>query len=93
MIDYQPNKVILTGEDAVKFAVSQMQAAASVIQITLSMLTTPSASEIARKLEEGKTVDGIDLAHKETVALYGAVQGIEIVCSKECCHGKPEPLD
>lgn len=54
MIDYQPNKVILTGEDAVKFAVSQMQAAASSIQITLAMLTTPSASEIARKLEEGK---------------------------------------
>lgn len=84
MIDYQPNKVILTGEDAIKFAVAQMQAAASSIQITLSMLTTPSASEIAKKLEEGKTVDGIDLARKETVALYGAVQGIEIVCRKEC---------
>lgn len=83
MIDYQPNKVILTGEDAIKFAVAQMQAAASNIQITLSMLTPPSASEIARKLAEGKTVDGIDLAHKETVALYGAVQGIEIVCGKE----------
>ena len=83
MIDYQPNKVTLTGEDAVKFAVIQMQTAASAIRITLSMLTTPSASEIARKLEEGKTVDGIDLAHKETVALCGAVQGLEIVCSKE----------
>lgn len=83
MIDYQPNKVILTGKDAVKFAVSQMQAAASSIQITLAMLTTPSASEIARNLEEGKTVDGIDLAHKETVALYGAVQGLEIVCGKK----------
>lgn len=84
MIDYKPNKVTLTGEDAVKFAVSQMQAAASAIQVTLSMLTTPSASEIARKLEEGKTVDGIDLAHKETVALFDAVQGLEIVCCKEC---------
>lgn len=84
MIDYQPNKVILTGEDAVKFVVTQMQAAASGIQITLAMLITPSASAIARKLEEGKTVDGIDLAHKETVALYDAVQGIEIVCRKEC---------
>lgn len=83
MIDYHPNKVILTGEDAVKFAVSQMQAAASSIQITLAMLITPSASEIARNLEEGKTVDGIDLAHKETVALYGAVQGLEIVCGKK----------
>lgn len=83
MIDYKPNKVTLTDEDAVKFAVSQMQAAASGIQITLSMLTTPSASEIARKLEEGKTVDGIYLAHKETVALFDAVQGLEIVCRKE----------
>lgn len=83
MIDYQPNKITLTGEDAVKFAASQMQAAASAIQVTLSMLTTPSASEIARKHEEGKTVDGIDLARKETVALYGAVQGIEIVCDEE----------
>ena len=61
-----------------------MQAAASSIQITLAMLITPSASEIARKLEEGKTVDGIGLAHKETVALFDAVQGLEIVCCKEC---------
>lgn len=83
MIDYKPNKVILTGEDAVKFAVSQMQAAASVIQITLSMLTTPSASEIARKLEEGKAGDEVDAMHKAAVALYGAVQGIEIVCDEE----------
>lgn len=83
MIDYQPNKVTLTGEDAVKFAVIQMQTAASAIRITLSMLTTPSASEIARKLEEGKTVDGINLAHKETVALFDAMQGLEIICRKE----------
>lgn len=83
MIDYQPNKVTLTGEDAVKFVVIQMQTAASAIRITLSMLTTPSASEIARKLEEGKTVDGINLAHKETVALFDAMQGLEIVCRKE----------
>lgn len=83
MIDYQPNKVILTGEDAVKFAVSQMQNTASKLQNALETWTDSSASEIARKLEEGKTVDGIDLAHKETVALCGAVQGLEIVCSKE----------
>lgn len=83
MIDYQPNKITLTGKDAVKFAVIQMQNTASKLQNTLETWTDSSASEIARKLEEGKTVDGIDLAHKETVALYGAVQGIEIVCRKE----------
>lgn len=83
MIDYQPNKVILTGEDAVKFAVSQMQAAASSIQITLAMLTTPSASDIAKRLEEGKAGDEVDAMHKAAVALYGAVQGIEIVCGEE----------
>lgn len=83
MIDYQPNKITLTGEDAVKFAVIQMQKTASKLQNALETWTDSSASEIARKLEEGKTVDGIDLARKETVALYGAVQGIEIVCGKE----------
>lgn len=83
MIDYQPNKITLTGEDAVKFAVIQMQNTASKLQNALETWTDSSASEIARKLEEGKTVDGIDLAHKETVALYGAVQGLEIVCGKK----------
>lgn len=83
MIDYQPNKITLTGEDAVKFAVIQMQNTASKLQNALETWTDSSASEIARKLEEGKTVDGIDLARKETVALYGAVQGIEIVCDEE----------
>lgn len=83
MIDYQPNKVTLTGEDAVKFAVIQMQNTASKLQNALETWTDSSASEIVKRLEEGKTVDGIDLAHKETVALYGAVQGLEIVCGKK----------
>lgn len=83
MIDYQPNKVILTGEDAVKFAVSQMQGTASKLQTTLAMWSIPSASDIAKRLEEGKAGDEVDAMHKAAVALYGAVQGIEIVCGEE----------
>lgn len=83
MIDYQPNKVILTGEDAIKFAVAQMQAAASNIQNALETWTDSSASEIVKRLEEGKAGDEVDAMHKAAVALYGAVQGIEIVCDEE----------
>lgn len=83
MIDYQPNKITLTGEDAVKFAVIQMQNTASKLQNALETWTDSSASEIVKRLEEGKAGDEVDAMHKAAVALYGAVQGIEIVCGKE----------
>lgn len=73
MIDYQPNKVILTGEDAVKFAVIQMQNTASKLQNALETWTDSSASEIVKRLEEGKAGDEVDAMHKAAVALYGAV--------------------
>lgn len=83
MIDYQPNKVTLTGEDAVKFAVIQMQNTASKLQNALETWTDSSASEIVKRLEEGKAGDEVDAMRKAAVALYGAVQGIEIVCDEE----------
>lgn len=83
MIDYQPNKITLTGEDAVKFAVIQMQNTASKLQNALETWTDSSASEIVKRLEEGKAGDEVDATHKAAVALYGAVQGIEIVCDEE----------
>lgn len=83
MIDYQPNKVILTGEDAIWYAEARMQDAASKIQSSVAPWAIARMAEIVQGLKKGNVDREIVLTRKAVDALSYTTRGLEIVCSKE----------
>lgn len=83
MIDYQPNKVILTGEDAVKFAEYRLQEAVEEIQASIKPEIVARMARIAKGEKIADLSEEIERTRRGVSLLVGSLRSLEIVCSKE----------
>lgn len=83
MIDYQPGKVILTDEDAVRFAESHLKEIANRVSNGFAPWSMDRLIAIAKGKKEGSVTDEIKIACEPVAELYDAGRGLQIVCKEE----------
>lgn len=83
MIDYQPNKVTLTCEDAVKFAEYQLQEAVEEIQASIKPEIVARMARIAKGEKIADLSEEIDRTRRGVNLLVRALNAIDVVCRRK----------
>ena len=83
MIDYQPGKVILTDEDAVRFAEGQLKELGQKVCNGFAPWSMSRLADIAKGKKEGSVEKELRIAREPVADLIQAVQGLQIVCKEE----------
>lgn len=83
MISYQPGKVILTDEDAVRFVEGQLKELGQKVCNGFAPWSMSRLVDIAKGKKEGSVTDEIKIACEPVAELYDAGRGLQIVCKEE----------
>ena len=83
MIEYQPNKITLTGEDAVKFAEYQLQEAVEEIQASIKPEIVARMVRIAKGEKIADLSEEIDRTRRGANLLVSALNALDVVCRRK----------
>lgn len=83
MINYHPGKVILTDEDAVRFAENNLRRISNNVSNGFAPWSMDRIIDIAKGRKEGSVEEEIRIAREPVSDLIDAVHGIQIVCGVE----------
>lgn len=83
MISYHPGKVILTDEDAVRFAEAQLKELGQKVCNGFAPWSMSRLADIAKGKKEGSVTEEIRIAREPVAELIDAANGLQIVCEEE----------
>lgn len=83
MISYHPGKVILTDEDAVRFAEAQLKELDQKVCNGFAPWSMSRLADIAKGKKEGSVTEEIRIAREPVAELIDAANGLQIVCEEE----------
>lgn len=83
MIEYQLNKITLTGEDAVKFAEYQLQEAVEEIQASIKPEIVARMVRIAKGEKIADLSEEIDRTRRGVNLLVRALNALDVVCRRK----------